>query len=287
MKISDIGLVVVTGAGSGIGRATVLRFAKLGATVIALDIDEAMALETVALVTENGGVAHARVLDVADSAAFEKVAALIKDEFGVPDVVVNNAGICRVGSFLDHSPQDWQRVLGVDLSGVVYGSLLFGAQMSERGGGGHIVNIASLAAWTPARWASSYCAAKAGVRMLSESLRAELASENIGVTAVCPGAINTSIYSSPHLGDGGREELGAADRASAAVARAARMGLWSPPDLVARAIVRSVKHDVAVVPVRPEAWLSYELSRAAPGVLRTIARHLTYDRLTALSRRMA
>ena len=168
-------LVVVTGAGSGIGRATALGFAANGARVVAADLNLAAATSVSELIAGRGGAAYARQVDVADAADMERFANWVRTEAGVPDVVVNNAGIAVVGPLLAHTEEDWQRIIGVNLLGVARGCRLFGAQMAERGTGGHLVNIASAAAFAPSATLPAYATTKAAVRMLSECLRAELA----------------------------------------------------------------------------------------------------------------
>ena len=175
MKKFDKQLVVVTGAGSGIGRATALAFAANGARLVAADVNLAAATSVCELIRERGGQAHARQVDVADSGDMERFAVWVRAELGVPDVVVNNAGIAIIGPFFAHTEEDWQRIIGVNLLGVVRGCRLFGAQMAERGQGGHLVNIASAASYAPEPSLPAYSATKAAVRMLSECLRAELA----------------------------------------------------------------------------------------------------------------
>lgn len=283
MRARDIGLVVVTGAGSGIGRATAQRFARDGATVVCIDIDAEAAAETAAMIADG----HAYAIDVADAAAYERTAAAIERAHGVPDVVVNNAGIVKIGGTLTHSVEDWQRVLGVNLSGVVHGCRLFGAQMAARGRGGQLVNIASLAAYTPTAAGPSYCTSKAGVRMLSESLRAELASEGIGVSVICPGGIRTNLWgSADHIG----KDPGVADERNGltfgVISLLERVGLGSPPEAVADAVARAVRHNLAIVPVRPEAWATYALSRLSPELLRLGAR-LTGEDAVELAARAA
>src|SRR5215813_1862027 len=142
-------LVVVTGAGSGIGRATALGFAANGTTIVAADLYLAAATSASELITARGGTAHARQVDVSAAADMERFASWVRTELGVPDVVVNNAGIAIVGPLLAHTEEDWQRIIGVNLLGVVRGCRLFGTQMAERGRGGHLVNIASAAAYAP------------------------------------------------------------------------------------------------------------------------------------------
>ncbi len=181
--------VVVTGAGSGIGRETVLAFAELGADVVAADRDLDTATETVRL----AGSGTAYQVDVSDGAAMEEFAKQVAAEHGVPRLVVNNAGIGMAGPFADTTVADWQKIIDVNLWGVIHGCRLFAAQMREQGEGGQIVNTASAAAFTPAKTLSAYSTTKAAVLMLSECLRAELAEHGIGVTAICPGVVHTNI----------------------------------------------------------------------------------------------
>ncbi|MFI0368657.1 SDR family oxidoreductase [Actinomadura sp. 1N219] len=264
----DGSLVVVTGAGSGIGRATALAFAERGAEIVAADLDPASAQRTAELAGLLGPEGHAFKVDVSDPAAMEDFAKSVLHDHGVPDVVVNNAGIGMAGSFFDHTADDWRRVLDVNLWGVIHGSRLFAAQMVERGHGGHIVNTSSAAAFTPSRALPAYATSKAAVLMLSECLRAELKGKGIGVSAVCPGIVNTNITrTSRFVGQDRDEEARSRKRAARAYARR-DFG----PDGVAEQIVAAVRRDRAVVPVTPEARLGYAASRAAPGLMRLLAR---------------
>ncbi|MFD5252985.1 SDR family oxidoreductase [Streptomyces bobili] len=262
-------LVLVTGAGSGIGRATAFAFAEAGARVIAVDRDAETASRTAELSRALGALdAWAETVDVSDEQAMEKLAAKVLAEHGVVDVLVNNAGIGMSGSFLETTPEDWRKVLDVNLWGVIHGCRLFGRQMADRGQGGHIVNTASAAAFQPSKSLPAYSASKAAVLMLSECLRAELAGRDIGVTAVCPGLVNTNITSTAAFVGVDAEEEKRRQK------RSARMyGLRNyPPEKVASAIMRAVVRNEAVVPVTPEAKASHALSRFAPGVLRRLAR---------------
>ncbi|MFH9005729.1 SDR family oxidoreductase [Streptomyces afghaniensis] len=262
-------LVLVTGAGSGIGRATALAFAEAGARVVAVDRNAEAAARTAESSRLAGApAAWAETVDVSDEQAMEKLAEKVTAEYGMVDVLVNNAGIGLSGSFFDTTPEDWKKVLDVNLWGVIHGCRLFGRRMAERGQGGHIVNVASAAAYQPSRALPAYSTSKAAVLMLSECLRAELAGQGIGVSAVCPGFVNTAITSTAHFAgvDAGEEKR--------LQQRAARLyGLRNyPPEKVAAAILRAVVRNEAVVPVTPEARGARWLSRFAPGALRGIAR---------------
>ncbi|WP_078861915.1 SDR family oxidoreductase [Streptomyces sp. NRRL F-5123] len=262
-------LVLVTGAGSGIGRATAVAFADAGARVVAVDRDGAGAARTVELARAAGAPgAWAETVDVSDGQAMEELAARTRERHGVPDVVVNNAGIGLAGRFLDTTAEDWKQVLDVNLWGVIHGCRLFGRQMAERGEGGHIVNTASAAAFLPSRTLPAYSTSKAAVLMLSECLRAELAPLGIGVSAICPGPVNTPITGSArHTGVSDEEQR----RRRVRSARLYRLRNY-PPEKVARAVVRAVLRDTAVVPVMPEARGARWLSRLSPGAVRALAR---------------
>ncbi|MFI1832188.1 SDR family oxidoreductase [Streptomyces olivaceoviridis] len=262
-------LVLVTGAGSGIGRATAFAFAEAGARVIAVDRDAEAAARTAELSRLAGAPdAWAEPADVSDEQAMEKLAEKVHDEHGVLDVLVNNAGIGLSGSFFATTTDDWRKVLDVNLWGVIHGCRLFGARMAERDQGGHIVNVASAAAYQPSRVLPAYSTSKAAVLMLSECLRAELAAQGIGVTAVCPGFVNTSITSTARFAGVDEEEQRRRQQ------RTARLyGLRNyPPEKVADAILDAVADNRAVAPVTPEARGARLLHRFAPGLLRRIAR---------------
>ncbi|MEU3601059.1 SDR family oxidoreductase [Streptomyces sp. NPDC006798] len=262
-------LVLVTGAASGIGRATALAFAVAGARVVAVDLDAEGAARTAERARALGAAsAWSEQVDVADETAMEKLAGKVAGEYGVVDVLVNNAGIGVAGPFLETAPEDWRRVLDVNLWGVIHGCRLFGRQMAERGQGGHIVNIASAAAYQPLKSLSAYGTSKAAVLMLSQSLRAELAGRDIGVTAVCPGIVNTGITSTTRFtGVDAAEER----RLRRKSARLYRLRNYAP-EKVAEAILRAVVRDSAVVPVTPEARGALLMSRFAPRLLRGISR---------------
>ncbi|MFF9604286.1 SDR family oxidoreductase [Streptomyces sp. NPDC014684] len=262
-------LVLITGAGSGIGRATAFAFAEAGARVVAVDRDAEAAARTAEMSRLIGAPeAWAETADVSDEQAMEELAEKVHHAYGVVDVLVNNAGIGLSGSFFTTTTDDWRKVLDVNLWGVIHGSRLFGARMAERGQGGHIVNIASAAAYQPSRALPAYSTSKAAVLMLSECLRAELAGQDIGVTAICPGLVNTGITATARFTGVDEAEERRRRQSSARL-----YGLRNyPPEKVASAVLDAVTHNRAVVPVTPEARGAHFLSRFMPGALRRIAR---------------
>jgi NAD(P)-dependent dehydrogenase (short-subunit alcohol dehydrogenase family)/pimeloyl-ACP methyl ester carboxylesterase len=266
----DDTLVSVTGAGSGIGRATALAFAGEGAEVVVSDISEPAVKDTAAQIAARGGVAHAYVLDVADAAAVEEFAEQVCAEHGVPDIVVNNAGIGQAGRFLDTPPEQFDRVLDVNFGGVVNGCRAFARRLVDRGTGGHIVNVASVAAYSPLQSMSAYATSKAAVYMFSDCLRAELAAAGVGLTTICPGLIDTNILHTSRF-DAPAGKSGQIERRRAQLEKVFAIRHYGP-DKVAKAIVSAVKKNKAVRPVTPEAYLLYGTSRLLPQVMRSAAR---------------
>ncbi len=259
-------LVVVTGAGSGIGRATALAFAERGADVVVTDIDASSAAETLKLLGEHGLAEY--TVDSSDGAAVHRFAERVRAEHGVPDIVVNNAGIGMSGPFLDTSAEDWERVIDVNLWGVIHGCRAFAPMLVERAEGGQIVNLASAAAYLPSKILSAYATTKSAVLTLSVCLRAELAAHHIGVTAVCPGIVKTGITgTTTFVGVSEEEQRRRQEESSKLYARR-----WFGPEGVARDILRAVEKDLAIAPSTPEAKAALVLSRLTPGLLRAAAK---------------
>jgi NAD(P)-dependent dehydrogenase (short-subunit alcohol dehydrogenase family)/pimeloyl-ACP methyl ester carboxylesterase len=263
-------LVSVTGAGSGIGRETALAFAREGAEVVISDIDEATVKETAAQITARGGVAHAYTLDVSDADAVEQFAEQVSAQHGVPDIVVNNAGVGQAGLFLDTPREEFDRVLAINFGGVVNCCRSFGRRLVDRGTGGHIVNISSMAAYSPQQSMNAYSTSKAAVFMFGDCLRAELDQAGIGLTTVCPGVINTNIVHTTRFDvPEGKQAKVEARRAQLEKAFAARR---YGPDKVAKAIVSAVKKNKPIRPVAPEAYFVYGVAHLLPQAMRSSAR---------------
>jgi NAD(P)-dependent dehydrogenase (short-subunit alcohol dehydrogenase family) len=231
-------LALVTGAGTGIGRATAVELARHGARkVVIVDRDLAAANESADAVRAACAEAAVHRVDVSDESAMNDLAAQVLNEHGVVDILVNNAGIGMAGRFLETSSANWEDIIGVNVRGVIAGSRAFGAQMVKRGEGGTIINVASAAAFIPSKSMVAYSTSKAAVLGFSESLRADLADEGITVTAACPGFVNTNIAKSTvYAGMTAEQQERAREKADAAYRRRNY-----PPEAVAKAIVKAVK----------------------------------------------
>lgn len=261
-------LVVVTGAGGGIGRETLLAFAEQGAAVVAADINLEAAERSAELARLLDAEAFVRQVDVGSTEQMEALAKWVETELGAPDVVVNNAGIGLSGKMLDTTVADWDRLLRVNLWSVILGSKLFAQQMIAAGKQGHIVNVASAAAFTPTRALPAYATTKAAVLMLTDCLRAELADQRIRVTSVCPGLIDTGITQASRF-VGVSEEEQARQRAKAKKLYARRK---LKPSAVAAAILDAVRTGKSEVLVGTEAHATRFLSRFLPGLSHRLAR---------------
>jgi len=257
---------VVTGAGSGIGRATALALAERGADLAICDVDESGLAETVAAIESQGRKTFSQRVDVADPEAMAAFARDTLTALGRVDIVVNNAGIGIGGLFVNVPLEAWRKILGINISGVIHGCHAFLPGMIEAGRGGHIVNIASMAGYIQAPGMTAYGATKFAVLGFSESLRPELQLHGIGVTAVCPGVINTAIVrTSPMYGQDDNPELREEG------IRAFERRNYSP-ERVAQAILKAIQKNRGVAPVSPEAWVGYWLKRLVPGAVAWFAR---------------
>lgn len=249
-------LALVTGAGSGIGRATSLALARKGARVLAVDIDADAAGKTALACDEAGAPeAHAFACDVADPGAVQALADQVHERWHALDVLVNNAGVGMSGRLGEMALDDWRWLRSINLDGVVHGCHAFGPAMVERGRG-HVVNLSSGLGFTPRGTEPAYCTSKAAVLSLSQCLRADWRPRGVSVTAICPGVIDTPIIGATRfLGD-------QADPASRARTAKVFRRFGHKPETVADAILRAIRQDRIMVAVGWESkagWLSHRL----------------------------
>ena len=186
--------MMITGAGSGLGREIALRWAREGWQLALADVNEAGLRDTLALVREAGGTGFTQRCDVRDYSQLTALAQACEEHFGGVDVVVNNAGVASGGFFAELSLEDWDWQLAINLMGVVKGCKAFLPLLTRSKG--RIINIASMAALMQAPAMSNYNVAKAGVVALSESLLVELRQQEVAVHVVCPSYFQTNLLDS-------------------------------------------------------------------------------------------
>lgn len=218
-------VVVITGAGSGMGRAYAEEFANEGAKLALMDFDENGLKETVHRL--QGKVAggdenvYSEVFDVSKKTAMDKFAANVLKHFGTADVIINNAGISGDGEPTWATPiKTYERVMGVNFYGVVYGTKAFLPELLKKGSG-HIINVSSIFGLVGTPSNSDYCATKFAVRGFTESLMSELADTHIGVHLVHPGGIATNIASGEEFEEFRKKYLTTSPADIAAVVRRA------------------------------------------------------------------
>ena len=193
MKIDHGKIVLVTGAASGIGRSFALAAAKKGARLIITDVNKEGLEKTAESIRGAGGaVLLARDLDVADRGAVLALAADVLEKSGPVDVLANVAGVALFAQVEDMSHSDWERVVNINLWGVIHMIEAFVPAM-VKAGQGHVVNVSSLAGLMGLPWHLAYSATKFAVNGLSEVLRLDLKKHGLGVTLVCPGAVDTGL----------------------------------------------------------------------------------------------
>jgi meso-butanediol dehydrogenase/(S,S)-butanediol dehydrogenase/diacetyl reductase len=183
-------VALITGAASGIGRATAIRLAGEGARLFLADINEAGLTETVELLTKACNV-KITCVDVTDSSACNTLVEECIEHFGQLDILCNIAGIALCKNLADITDSDWQRVVGINLNGVFFLSRAAMPHLIQSKG--NIVNMSSSAGLVGQAYTSAYCATKAAVLMFSKSLAIEFAKKGVRVNAICPGMVNTPL----------------------------------------------------------------------------------------------
>lgn len=253
-------VVLITGAGSGIGRETAYAFAKRGAVVIVADVNEEGGQQTVDKINQSSkGKAQFVYCDVSSRDSVAALSETVHNQYPHVDVLINNAGIGAAGTFLNTSLDMWDKVIDINLKGVVYGCHYFLPAMVKSKQPCHVINIASAAAFYAPQEMPIYGTSKSAVLGFTEILRQDMEQHNIGVTAICPGVINTPIVANTQV------ETREGD-AKQFINRAVKIYEKRnyPPSKVAAAIVKAVENNSGVQPVSPEAWFMYYSKRLMP-----------------------
>ncbi len=255
MRIGRGTTTVVTGAGSGLGRALAKALAAKGAVVVVSDVREPAARDTAREIGAAGGVAHVVVCDVTRADEVARLAAEAARVAGDVDLLVNNAGVGAAGEVGEGALDAWRQAIGVNLWGVIHGCHYFVPRMRARGHG-HVLNVASAAAIAAAPGMGAYNVTKAGVLALSETLAAEAARDGVGVTVLCPSFFPTNIL---------RDSVGPIPDGKRRLAETAMQRSKHSADDIARLALAAVERGkLYALPHREVRWL-WRMKRAAPG----------------------
>lgn len=249
-------VAVVTGAGSGIGRATSEMLARRGCHVALVDVNPEALVEASRPVESLGRMASTHCVDVSDADQMAVLPDEVLAVHGGCNILVNDAGVTSAGAFAEESLDDLRWIVGINVWGVVYGCRAFLPALREAEEA-HVVNMSSMVGLLGLPFNASYALTKGAVRSFTEALRAELITTAVGVTAVFPGAIRTNITNTARGSEAGRlAQMGRSRFAPVAM---------RPPRAVARRIVSAIEHDRARVIVGPDARVVDLISRLVPG----------------------
>ncbi|HXQ50648.1 MAG TPA: SDR family NAD(P)-dependent oxidoreductase [Stellaceae bacterium] len=266
----------VTGAAQGIGLGICRALAKEGVSVAMADIAPDALEAACAGLARDGARVLALPLDVSDAAAVERAAAAVAERFGAVHILVNNAGVAAPPKPMSAIPlEDWNWLVGVNLYGVIHGVRSFLPLIRKHGAGGHVVNTASIAGLQvrPGRGTGAYAATKYAVVALSESLEQELAGSGIGVSVLCPAAVDTEIYASPRRRP---PRFGGPFAPPEPHPNQASLADGLSPDAVGARVIQAIRDDEFFIFTHeePRAWIEARHRRLVEG----------FDRIAAYNR---
>lgn len=247
MSFLSEGVVVVTGAGSGMGRCLAQQLAAMGSSLALADVNEKGLQETVALLSSAKGNVTQHIVNVADEERVKTFADEVAAQHGRATVLFNNAGVALLGNFEEISLKDFRWLMGINFWGVVHGVTYF-LPLLKKEKRAHIVNTSSLLGFFGASGQSAYCASKFAVRGFTESLHHELLGTNVGVTCVHPGFIRTAI--AKHAKSGERTGASLHRESVARFDRVAR----TDPEVAAAKILRGVEKGKARILIGADAY---------------------------------
>lgn len=270
MKITSETVAIVTGAGGGLGRALCKELADKGANIALVDISDEALGKTVDHLDGPPGNITTHIVDVTDRKQMSKLADDVVSQHGQANLLINNAGITLQKSFSTHSLEDWDRIVGINLWGVVHGLHFFDEHL-KAAKDAHVVNLSSMSAFVGLPAQSSYCATKAAVELLSTSLWAEWGTHGIGVTHVHPGAIQTDMILAT-LDDS--DDIEAAKKNYDI---AMKMGIDA--DKAAAKIIKAVERNKKKIRIGKEAYIFDYMSRFLPRLTNFATRKIAEKQL--------
>ncbi len=250
-------VAVITGAASGIGRATAVALAREGARVAIADVDRAGLAETATLVAAIGGQASTYLLDVSSRDAVYAFAQEIEAQFGGADIVINNAGIAQVATVEDLPYEDFELVMNIDFWGMVYGSKAFLPQLRKKGEG-HIVNVSSIFGLFSVPTQAAYNSAKFAIRGFTEALRHEMRGSGIVVSCVHPGGVKTNVMRNARFLQG--VQTSEREQAVSGFDKLAR----TTPDRAAQVIIKGIRKNNPRILIGMDARIVDWLVRLLP-----------------------
>jgi short-subunit dehydrogenase len=261
-------VAVVTGTGSGIGRATAVELAKEGCLLAISDINPEELEATRQSIEKLGTKVHAKVLDVADKKAFHDYANEVADEFGKVNIVINNAGVAVSASLENTTYEDFEWLMNINFWGMVYGTKAFLPHL-KKSGEGHICNVSSIFGFMAPPNTGAYNASKFAIRGFNETLRAELDIENCGVSlsSIHPGGIKTNIARDARMDEHTQQELGMdKDKAHQMFTQIAR----TTPEQAAKTIVNGIKKNKMRILIGADAHVVDWATRFMPILYRKL-----------------
>ena len=263
MKGLNNKVAVITGAGGGVGTALAQQLADRGCHMALVDISPDSLDRLCSALADKPVTVSSHVVDITDKSAMSALPAAVLARHNQVNLLINNAGITYQKSFATHSIEDWEAIIGINWWGVLYGCHYF-LDALKASGEGHIVNMSSMNAFVGLPGQTSYCATKAGVKLLSEAMWAEMAKFNIGVTSVHPGAIKTDMIQATLKNS---DDVQAAQRN---YELAHKIGVT--PEHVAKRILRAVDKNQMRIRIGKDAWLLDVLKRLFPVGIQKVLR---------------
>ena len=250
-------VATITGAASGIGRATAIALAREGATICASDLDREGLAETAKRIESEGGKVSTYLLDVADKDAVFAFAQDIETSHGGADIVINNAGVAQIAKVEELAFDDFEWVMNIDFWGMVYGTKAFLPQLQAKGAG-HIVNVSSIFGIISVPSQAAYNSAKFAIRGFTEALRHELQRTDIKVSCVHPGGIKTNIVRNARFLQS--TQATAREEAASGFDKIAR----TTPDRAAQVILKGIRKDKGRILIGMDAHLVDWMQRLMP-----------------------